>query len=84
MNPSSTANDWSDELKEQTRNVLEGRGTFVSHDGRLCLKHITSGFGTIAQEHLWSDVLKVIDRRTGAETCYTNVDELIAAGWVID
>ncbi len=84
MNTSSPANEWSDELKEQTRGALEGRGTFVSHDGRLCLKHITSGFGTIAQEHLWGGMLKVVDRRTGAETYYANADELIAAGWVID
>ena len=84
MNTSSPANDWSDDLKEQTRDALEGRGTFVSHDGQLCLKHITSGFGTIAQEHLWGGVLKVVDRRTGAETCYANADELIATGWVID
>ena len=84
MNPSSPADDWSDELKEQTRDAIEGRGPFASLDGRLCLKHITSGFGTIAQEHLGGGPLRVVDRRTGAETCYANVDELIAAGWAID
>ena len=84
MNASSPADDWSDELKEQTRDAVEGRGLFASLDGRLCLKHITSGFGIIAPEHLWGGPLKVVDRRTGLETSYATADELIAAGWAID
>lgn len=84
MNTSSPAGDWSDELKGQTRDAVEGRDIFASRDGQLCLKHITSGFGTIAEEHLWSGVLTVVDRRTGAETTYATADELIAAGWAID
>lgn len=84
MTPPSPADDWSDELKERTRDAVEGRGSFTSLDGRLCLKHITSGFSTVAQEHLWGGVLKVVDRRTGAEACYANADELIAAGWAVD
>lgn len=84
MDSPSPAGDWSDELKERTRDAVEGRGPFASLDGRLCLKHITSGFGTIAPEHLWGSVLRVVDRRTGTETCYANADELIAAGWAVD
>jgi len=84
MNPSSPANDWSDELKERTRDAVESRDIFAPRDGQLCLKHITSGFGTIAEEHLWGGVLTVVDRRTGAETTYATADALIAAGWAID
>jgi len=84
MNTSSPAGDWSDDLKERTRDAVEGSDIFAPRDVQLCLKHIASGFGTIAQEHLSGGALKVVDRRTGAETCYANADELIAAGWAID
>ena len=84
MNTSSPAGDWSDDLKERTRDAVEGRDIFAPRDGQLCLKHINSGFGTIAEEHLWGGVLKVVDRQTGTETCYANADELIAAGWMVD
>ena len=84
MNASNPAYDWSDDLKKRTRDTIEGRGLLASRDGQLCLKHITSGFGTIAEEHLSGGALKVVDRRTGAETTYANADELIADGWAID
>ena len=84
MNTFSPAGDWSDDLKKRTRDAVKGRDIFAPRDGQLCLKHIASGFGTIAQEHLWGGALKVVDRRTGAATCYANADELIAAGWVVD
>ena len=84
MNTTSPAGEWSDELKARTRDAVEGRTIFAPRDGQLCLKHTTSGFGTIAQEHLWGGPLKVVDRRTGAETTYASADELIAAGWAID
>ena len=29
-------------------------------------------------------VIKIVDRETGAETIFTDVDAMIAAGWVID
>ena len=77
-------NDWSDDLKAQTRDVIEGRGMFVSRDGRLHLKHVTSAFGTVAEDDLVRGVLRLVDRQTGAETTFANADALIAAGWVID
>ena len=77
-------NEWSADLKAQTRDVIEGRGMFVSRDGRLHLKHATSAFGTIAENDIRRGVLKVVDRQTGAETTFASADDLIAAGWVID
>ncbi len=84
MNTPAALNDWSDDLKAQTRDVIEGRDILASRDGQLHLKHVTSGFGTIAEDDLWRGVLRVVDRQTGAETTFASADELIAAGWVID
>lgn len=77
-------NGWSDGLKAQTRDVIEGRGLFVPHDGQLHLKHATADFGTIAGDDLARGVLRVIDRQTGAATTFADADALLAAGWVID
>ena len=77
-------NDWSDDLKAQTRDVIEGRDILASRDGQLHLKHLASGFGTIAEDDLRSGVLRVVDRQTGAETSFASADELIAAGWTLD
>lgn len=74
---------WSDELRARTRDAIEG-GMFVARDGRLCLKHIASGFGVMTEDDLLSGVLRVVNVRTGAETTFANADELIAAGWALD
>jgi len=75
---------WSDELTAQTRDMIANRDAITARNRQLCLKHITSGFGTIAEDDLLHGVIKVVDRGAGAETTFTNADELIAAGWVID
>lgn len=84
MSPASPPHGWSDALKAQTRDVIEGADLFMARDGRLHLKHVTSGFGTISAENLHRGVLKVVERRTGAQATFASTDELIAAGWVID
>jgi hypothetical protein len=68
----------------QTRDMIANRDTIAARNGQLCLKHVTSIFGTIAEDDLLRGVIKVVDRRTGAEATFANADELIAAGWVID
>ena len=84
MSARAVTGEWSGELKVQTWDVLEGRDILATRDGNLHLKHVTSGFSTIAEGDLWSGVLRIVDRQSGAETAFANVDALIAAGWVLD
>lgn len=80
----STTNDWSDQLKARTRDVIGSWDILDARDGRLHLKHVVSGFGVMMEDDVQRGVLKVVDRRTGAETTFASVDELIAAGWALD
>jgi hypothetical protein len=75
---------WSDELTAQTREMIANRDTMTAQNGQLCLKRVPSGFGAIAEDDLLRGVIKVVDRRTGAETIFADADALIAAGWAID
>ena len=75
---------WSDKAKAQTREVIPSYDMFVLPVGSLHLKHIELGFGFITAEDLSNGVFRVVEKRTGAETTFANVDELIAAGWVVD
>ena len=84
MNVSDLPSDWSDDLKAQTRDVIDGYVIIPACDGQVCLKHITTGSGTVAVDNLVRGVLRVVNRRTGFETTFANADELLAAGWVID
>lgn len=84
MSPASRNRGWSDALKTRTRDVIEGAGVFAVRHGRLHLKHVTSGFGTISDEDLHRGVLKVVERSTGIEATFADADELIAVGWAID
>lgn len=84
MTASSSSNDWSDDLKVQTGDAIEGRGIFAMRNGRFCLKHIVSGFGAIAADDLQRGLLRVVDMRTKQATTFASVAELIAAGWAID
>ncbi len=81
---SPESDNWSDELKAQTRDLIDGGGPIGTPDGSLALKHIASGFGIITEDDLVNGVLRVVDRETKAETTFASVDELIAAGWAID
>lgn len=84
MSTTAAPPDWSDDLKAQTRDLIEGHGMFVSRDGCLHLKHLTSASGTMSEGDLARGLLKVVERRTGTETTFATADDLIAAGWVID
>lgn len=81
--PSTTSN-WSDQLKAQTRNVIENWDVTDVRDGRLHFKHVASRFGVMTESDLLRRVLRIVDRHTGAETTFASVDDLIAAGWALD
>jgi hypothetical protein len=68
----------------QRRDMIANHDTISARNGQLCLKHVNSAFGTIAEDDLLRGVIKVVDRRTGAQATFADADELIAAGWVID
>lgn len=76
----STVTAWSDDLKAQTRSVIEGRGMFAQRDGQLYLKHADSAFGTIAEGDLARGVLRVVEKQAGAGTTFANADALVADG----
>ncbi len=84
MTATPSSNAWSDELKAQTKDAIEGRDIFAMRNGQLCLKHIVSGFGAIAADDLRRGVLRVVDVRMKQATTFASAAELIAAGWAID
>jgi len=84
MTASASSNAWSDDLKAQTQDAIEGHSAFAMRNGQLCFKHVVSGFGAIAADDLQRGVLRIVDMRTKQETTFASVNELIAAGWVLD
>ena len=84
MAKSSANNDWSDALKAQTRKLIDSRGPIGTSDCSLSLKNTTNSFGIITESDLVNGVLRVVDRKTKAETTFATADDLIAAGWVLD
>lgn len=52
--------------------------------GRLCVKSRNGRFGTMDGYELDSGILRVIDRETQASTRFDTLEDLLAAGWVID
>lgn len=76
---------WSNELRAQTRDLIDRRGPIGTPDGSLGLGHIDGGFGIITMFDLANGVLRIVDRKTEAEiVTFTSVDDLIAAGWAVD
>jgi len=84
MTASAPSNDWSDDLKTQTQDAIKGRGAFAMRNGQLCFKHAVSGFDAIVADDLQCGVLRIVDIRTKQEVTFASVNELIAAGWVLD
>ncbi len=70
---------WSDAAKEATRRLI-GDGAFVPLDDKLHLKHVGSDFGYIAFQDLGNGVLRIVDKRSGSERVFSDVDELIREG----
>lgn len=84
MTASASSNEWSDDLKAQTQDAIEGRSAFAMRNGQLCFKHAVAGFGAITADDLQHGVLRIVDMRSNQEATIASVNELIAAGWVLD
>ena len=84
MTVSASSNDWSDDLKAQTQDEIEGRGAFAMRNGQPCFKHAVSGFSATAADDLQRGVLRIVDMRTKQGATFASASELIAAGWVLD
>ncbi|MFA6920268.1 MAG: hypothetical protein WC216_00350 [Gallionella sp.] len=76
------ANQWSDRLIEETRSALDDWP--VTPQGVLHMKNIHGDYGKMLLEDLVADKLLIKDKKSDAEFLFSSVDELIAAGWVID
>ncbi len=73
--------------RTQSTNARSDRqwGPIGTPDGSLGLKHIHGGFGIITMQDLAWAVFKVVDQNTKADIAtFASIDELIAAGWVVD
>lgn len=85
MSSPSKASDWSDELKAQTRELIDSGGPVGTPDGSLGLRHIDGGFGIVTMLDLAWGRLRVIDRKTKADIAtFASIDDLLAAGWAVD
>ena len=48
------------------------------------MKNLDRNFGKLQVSELITGKIVVVDRRTSAAVVFASVDELIAAGWVVD
>ena len=75
---------WSDNLINQTRQSIEDM--FVSPaDGCLHFKHIDGAYGAICLDDLFAGRLQITEKGNQQTIHrYSDVNELLQAGWVID
>ena len=73
---------WSDGLRQATREALNE--LIIAPTPEVWLKNTDGRSGTIAMDELLKGNLKMIDCESRHVTVFTNVDELIRAGWAID
>jgi hypothetical protein len=74
--------EWSENLRQQTLQALADCP--ITYDGFLHLKNIDGSFGKIAITDVLSGNLFVHWKELATEQIYASIDDLIAAGWVID
>ncbi|MCB0126370.1 MAG: hypothetical protein KDE58_29130 [Caldilineaceae bacterium] len=80
-----SASSWSDDLKEATRNAINGNMLdFMPRGNKFHFKNINSSYGYISIDDLNNGILKIVDLKTHDEILFKNIDNLINAGWVID
>ena len=78
-----STDQWSDLLRMLTRKALENN-EFVPRDNRVYFKHVKGRFGTISLDDLLSGTFRVIEQDGDREFVFSDVDDLIRAGWALD
>lgn len=79
----NSTDQWSNSLRMLTRRALENY-EFVPRDDGLHFKQIQGGFGTISVDNLMSGTLRIVERGSGQEFLFSDVEDLIRAGWALD
>ncbi len=74
---------WSNELQQETRDTLEGKGEFIPLADAIYFKS-DNGFAEMSLADYLANKLHLTDRRTGEIYPFNSVDELLNAGWVLD
>ncbi|KAA2235884.1 hypothetical protein [Salinarimonas soli] len=65
-----------------TRQVLLG---LEITDCQMAVKHVSGAFGTVESGcRMMGGPVSVNDRQSGESRVFGNIDQLVAAGWVID
>ena len=78
------ADEWSDELVERTRALLDSGGLTPSRNGEYHFKNINRRYGVMHETDLMTGYIRIRDRKSGVVQEYGDADGLIAAGWVVD
>ena len=79
---SISTSSWSESLQEQTRDAIAKIA--VGPGGKLHFKHRTNGFAYMSLGNLVEGRLLLIEKKSAQGVLFTDVDALLAGGWVID
>ena len=79
----NSMDQWSESLRMLTRRALENY-EFVPREDGLYFKQIRGGFGSISIDDLMSGTLRIVERGCGQEFLFSNIEDLIRAGWALD
>ncbi len=74
---------WSAELQALTREHLRQKTFEMSPDG-VALKHADGAFGVMALADAVNGTWQIRERKDGTVHRFRSLDDLIAAGWVLD
>lgn len=80
--PQHTPKLWSEGLREATREAL--RDVPVTPDGRIHMKQIDGGFGSIDLLELVAGNYVLHRKGSDESVCFADEDAVVAAGWAID
>ncbi|MEG9524396.1 MAG: hypothetical protein MIL41_01220 [Hyphomicrobiales bacterium] len=75
--------DWSDDPKERTRQVVDEFWPNLNAMGCIYLKNSDGRFGATSGYELEAGIFRVVDRDEARSERYDSVESLLAAGWVL-